>query len=88
MMVSHSMNDVARLTDRLLVMNGSRLAMDGTPDEVFQHAQELLDMGLDIPELTRVFLHLQKLGLDIRQVYTMEQAVQALKELKGGSTNA
>ena len=88
MMVSHSMNDVARLTDRLLVMNGSRLAMDGTPDDVFQHAQELLDMGLDIPELTRIFLHLQKLGADIRQVYTMEQAVSALKALKEGKNHA
>ena len=88
MMVSHSMNDVARLTDRLLVMNGSHLAMDGTPDEVFQHAQALLDMGLDIPELTRLFLHLQKLGLDIRQVYTMEQAISSLKALKGGNNHA
>ena len=52
MMVSHSMNDVARMTDRLLVMCDSRLAMDGTPIEVFSHAQELLDMGLDIPALT------------------------------------
>jgi energy-coupling factor transport system ATP-binding protein len=85
MMVSHSMNDVARLTDRLLVMNDSRLAMNGTPDAVFQHAQELVDMGLDIPELTRIFLQLQKLGVDIRQVYTMEQAVSALKALKGGA---
>ena len=52
MMVSHSMEDVARLTDRLLVMNGSRLAMDGTPDEVFVHAKELMDMGLAIPQVT------------------------------------
>jgi energy-coupling factor transport system ATP-binding protein len=88
MMVSHSMNDVARLTDRLLVMNKSHLAMDGTPNEVFQHAQELLDMGLDIPELTRIFLQLQKLGLDIPQVYTMEQAVAALKKLKEGKNHA
>ena len=57
MMVSHSMNDVARLTDRLLVMCDAQLAMDGTPDEVFCRAQELVEIGLDIPELTRVFLH-------------------------------
>ena len=84
MMVSHSMNDVARMTDRLLVMCGSRLAMDGTPYEVFSRAQELLDMGLDIPALTRVFLELQKRGLPVEQVYTMEQAVTALKEWKEG----
>ena len=84
MMVSHSMNDVARMTDRLLVMCDSRLAMDGAPIDVFAHAQELLDMGLDIPALTRIFLELQKLGLPIEQVYTMEQAVAALRKRKEG----
>ena len=72
MMVSHSMEDVARLTDRLLVMNGSRLAMDGTPSEVFSRAQELLAMGLNIPQVTQVFLKLKALGLDVKSVYTME----------------
>ena len=85
MMVSHSMEDVARLTDRLLVMNGSCLAMDGTPAEVFTHAQELVEMGLNIPQVTQVFLHLKKLGLDVENVYTIEQAVQQLKKLKGGA---
>ena len=79
MMVSHSMNDVALLTDRLFVMNGSHLAMDGTPSEVFNHAWDLVDMGLDIPEVTRVFLQLEKLGLKLPPVYTMEQAIDALK---------
>ena len=87
-MVSHSMNDVARLTDRLLVMSGARLAMDGTPNQVFGRAQELVDMGLDIPELTRVFLRLRQMGLPVDPVYTLEQAVTALKELKGGAANA
>ena len=88
MMVSHSMNDVARLTDRLLVMNGSKLAMDGTPDEVFRHAQELLDMGLDIPEVTRVFLKLKQMGLPVEPVYSIDQAVAALKKVKEGKSNA
>ena len=88
MMVSHSMSDVARLTDRLLVMNGSRLAMDGTPDEVFRHAQELLEMGLDIPEVTRVFLRLKEMGLPVEPVYSIEQAVNALKKLKEGNGHA
>ena len=79
MMVSHSMNDVALLTDRLLVMNGAHLAMDGTPNEVFTHAWDLVDMGLDIPEVTRVFLELRKLGVALPPVYTMEQAIDALK---------
>ena len=88
MMVSHSMNDVARLTQRLLVMNGAHLAMDGTPDAVFTRAEELLEMGLDIPELTHVFLQLKKLGLPVEPVYTMEQAVSALTALKGGENHA
>jgi energy-coupling factor transport system ATP-binding protein len=88
MMVSHSMNDVARLTDRLIVMNGSHLAMDGTPTEVFAHPQELLDMGLDIPELSRLFLLLKQNGLDLGSVYTMDQAIAALKNAKRGDKNA
>ena len=88
MMVSHSMEDVARMTDRLLVLYGSKLVMDGTPEEVFTHAQELVDMGLSIPQVTQVFLHLKKMGLDIENVYTMEQAVRALIRLKGGNSCA
>ena len=88
MMVSHSMEDVARLTDRLLVLNGSKLAMDGTPAEVFTHAEELVDMGLSIPEVTQVFLYLRKLGLDVENVYTIGQAVAALKKIRGGAAHA
>ena len=88
MMVSHSMNDVARLADRLLVMNNAQLAMDAAPRDVFEHAQELLDMGLDIPEITRLFLKLQQMGLPVNQVYTTDQAVAELKKLKGGMTHA
>jgi len=88
MMVSHSMNDVARLTDRLLVMNNAKLAMDDTPLAVFSRAQELLEMGLDIPELTRLFMRLQQMGLPVNQVYTMEQAVAELIRLKGGICHA
>ena len=88
MMVSHSMNDVARLSDRLLVMNDAGLAMEGTPAEVFAHAQELVDMGLDIPEITRIFLKLQQKGLDVEPVYTLEQAQQVLCRLKGGEIHA
>lgn len=88
MMVSHSMNDVARLTDRLLVLNGARIAMDGTPAEVFTHARELEAMGLDIPEVTRVFVRLQELGLDVPAAHTLDQAVSVLKQLKEGKQHA
>ena len=85
MMVSHSMDDVARLTDRLLVMNGSELAMDGTPAEVFARAEELVQMGLNIPQVTRIFLELRAMGLDVEPVYTIDQAVAALKAIRGGA---
>lgn len=88
MMVSHSMNDVARLTDRLLVLSGSRIAMDGTPGQVFARAWELAEMGLDVPEVTRIFMRLKEMGLPVEPVYTVEQAVAAVKQLKEGKVNA
>ena len=88
MMVSHSMDDVARLTDRLLVMNGSRLAMDGAPGEVFARAVELVEMGLSIPSVTKVFMQLSRMGLDVGSVYTVEQAVAALERLREGAGHA
>ena len=88
MMVSHSMNDVARLTDRLLVLNGAHIAMDGTPREVFTRAWELEEMGLDIPEVTRIFMRLKTMGLPVEPVYTLEQAVAVLKKLKEGNVHA
>lgn len=84
MMVSHSMEDVARLTDRLLVLNGSKLAMQGSPVEVFAHAEQLKQMGLSIPQVTQIFLHLRDLGLEVDNVYTIDQAVKVLKQLKEG----
>lgn len=88
MMVSHSMEDVARLTDRLLVMNGSKLAMDAPPAQVFTHAEEQTQMGLNIPQVTQVFLELKKLGLDVRNVYTIDQAAAEIRRLKGGNCHA
>ena len=88
MMVSHSLEDVARLTDRLLVLCGSRLAMDGTPEQVFSRASELIEMGLNIPQVTQVFLRLREMGLDVPNVYTIEQAVSALKRVHGGAEHA
>ena len=88
LMVSHSMSDVAKLTNRLLVMNGSHLAMDGTPDHVFSRASELVEMGLDIPEVTRIFMRLQQLGISVPTVYSVEQAVTILKAIKEGKCHA
>lgn len=88
MMISHSMSDVAKLTQRLLVMNGAHLAMDGTPDEVFARAEELVEMGLDIPEITQIFLALKNAGMDVKPVYTQEAAVSQLVAMRGGKQNA
>ena len=87
-MVSHSMADVARLADRILVLNGAHMAMDGTPEQVFGQAERLEQMGLDIPPVTRVFLKLREMGLDVPRVYTVEQAVGVLSQLKGGNADA
>lgn len=88
LMVSHSMEDVARLTDRLLVLCESHLTMDGTPGEIFSQAARLVDMGLSIPQVTSVFLRLREMGLDVPSVYTLDQAVEALAALKEGKAHA
>ena len=88
LMVSHSMEDVANMTDRLLVLYGSHLVMDEAPANVFVHAQELVDMGLNIPRVTQIFLDLRKKGLDVPNVYTIEQAVDTLIRLKEGNARA
>ena len=88
LMVSHSMEDVANMTDRLLVLYGSHLVMDDAPANVFVHAQGLVDMGLNIPRVTQIFLDLRKKGLDVPNVYTIEQAVDTLIRLKEGNARA
>ena len=59
--------------------------MDGTPETVFAHAEELVQMGLNIPQVTRVFLQLKRLGLNVEPVYTLQQAIDVLTSIKGGS---
>jgi len=78
-LVSHSMEEMARTVDRLVVVNDGHIPFRGTPREVFQHGQELENMGLGVPQLTRVFHRLRNLGVDIDpSVYTVEQARQAV----------
>lgn len=85
-MVSHSMEEIASNVDRLIVMNHGSCVMNGSPTEVFSHAQELVEMGLDVPVMTRVILRLRELGVDVGPaVFTVEQAANALLPLlKGG----
>lgn len=85
LMVTHSMEDVAVIADRLLVMNDGAVAMQGTPPEIFTHAEELAAMGLDVPQVNRVILALRHMGLDLDAgIFTVDQAVQALTARKGG----
>lgn len=84
-MVSHSMEEIADSVQRLVVVNDSHIAMDGTPGEVFARADELEQMGLAVPQVTSVFRRLRELGIPVDpSVYTMEQAENALSSLKGG----
>ena len=88
-MVTHSMEEIADCADRLYVMNEGRVAMTGTPHEVFSQADRLVQVGLDVPAVTRVFLRLRELGIDVDpSVYTVEQAKKAILAIKGGVANA
>lgn len=77
--VSHSMEEVARTVDRLVVINDGRIPFSGAPREVFAHGDELEAMGLGVPAMTRVFHRLRAMGVDIDpSVYTTEQARDAV----------
>jgi len=86
-LVSHSMDDVARIADRLIVFNQGHIFMDGTPQEVFSHPQELTDIGLSVPEATAISMELKKRGVDLdRPIYTTQQLVDAVNEWKGATS--
>ena len=89
-LVSHSMEEVARTVDRLVVVCDGRIPFSGSPREVFSHGPELEQMGLGVPQMTRVFHRLRRMGLDIDpSVYTIEQARDAvLDAMNRGSHNA
>ena len=81
--VTHSMEDAARMASRIVVMRDSHVFMDGTPPEIFSRAGELLEAGLDVPQITRVFLKLREMGAPVREgVYTVEQAAQEILRCK------
>lgn len=79
-LVSHSMEEVARSVDRLTVVNDGQIPLCGTPREVFAHGDELEHMGLGVPQITRVFHRLRAMGLGVDpSVYTIPQAKAALR---------
>ena len=78
-LVSHSMEEVARTVDRLVVVNDGRIPFQGPPREVFRHGAELERMGLGVPQMTRVFSRLRAMGVDIdASVYTIPQAKETI----------
>lgn len=85
-LVSHSMDDVARLADRLVVFNKGHIRFDGTPEEIFSKPDELKAIGLDVPAPTEIASALRARGVDIEgSIYTGEQLLEAVLKLGGGA---
>ena len=84
--VSHSMDDVARFATKVIVMNSSRVEMTGTVDEVFEKASRLREIGLSVPQITEIFIKLREKGYPVSEkIYTVEQGYAELKKLFEGS---
>ena len=84
-MVSHSMDEVAENVDRIVVLADAGVVMSGTPHEVFSRAQELIDVGLNVPQVTQVAMELVRRGVPVDPaVYTVADLRAALAALKGG----
>ena len=83
-LVSHSMEDVAKSADKVLVMNKSEVEMFGTVNEVFSKVERLADIGLNVPQLTQIFLNLKHNGLAVRtDIYSIKNAeVELLRLLR------
>ena len=80
--VSHSMEDVAAVADRVIVLNKGKIAMDGSVNAVYSRGKELKKIGLNVPEVTDIFLRLHDMGIDCKtDIYTIEQAVNEYNRL-------
>lgn len=87
--ISHSMEDMAQLADRILVMNKGKVFKFGTVSEVFSLEKELKEIGLNVPIVTRVLLKLREMGVNINtNIFTIERAVEEIIKLKEGNKNA
>ena len=85
LMVSHSMSEIARFSDRILVMKDAKVLLCGTPEEVFSHTEELEAAGLNTPKAARIALALRKRGVELPEgIFTLEALVEALAAKKGG----
>lgn len=85
LLISHSMDDIARVATRLLVFDRGRIAMEGTPAQVFERAEQLKDMGLTVPAATEIALALRRRGIDIPEsIYTINYLRKLLVSLGEG----
>lgn len=83
-LVSHNMNDIARMSDKVVVMDHGRLAMDGTPAEVFSREKELKSMGLALPDSMEIAMRLRAAGLNIKaECLTMDEAADEIAKVLG-----
>lgn len=82
-MVTHSMEEIARMVDRLVVFSGGSIVMDGAPSDIFLKREELQKLGLSVPEVTKIAMNLEKMGISLGPVFTIEQAVDAIMKLRG-----
>lgn len=81
-MVSHNMNDIARLADRMIVLDHGKIALSGTPEEVFSHAAELREIGLGVPHAQRMANELRELGMPLEEgLYSPELLANRLAAL-------
>ena len=78
-LVSHSMEDISNIADKILVMNKGQVAMYDTVDNVFSQADELTKIGLNAPQMTLLFLELRKMGLNVPvNIYNVKEAAEIL----------
>ena len=81
LLVSHSMEDIAKYANRVLVLHKAKVAMYDTVEAVFARAQELVELGLSVPQVTQIFLKLRAMGVDIpTDVYTIPYAVKTIQK--------
>ncbi len=84
MIVSHSMEDVAKIATKVLVMNSSKVMSYDTVDETYKRADEIMQMGLDVPQITKIFMGLHEKGFPVRtNIYTVEQGIEEIKRIRG-----
>jgi len=84
-LVSHSMEDIAKLVDRVIVLSKGKVHMEGSPKEIYSQAEELERIGLGIPQIASIIRELRKRGFNIRQdILTIEEAkTEIIKEVRG-----